>query len=65
MGLFSGLGALFAALILLPIPSWLGGEDTVRNIHIMYLCTTGIVAATGVLVWVRADRERKSVCVCV
>ena len=54
MGLFSGCGALLAALILLKIPSWVNAEkDTPEGIHAMYLATAGLVGATAIIVFVR------------
>ena len=52
MGLFSGCGALFAALLLLRIPELVGSDDTVKNINVMYLVTMSIVACTAVFVFV-------------
>lgn len=60
MGLFSGCGALFAALLLLRIPELVGSDDTVKNINVMYLVTMSIVACTAVFVFVSPATSQKA-----
>jgi len=55
MGVFSGCGALLAALILLKIPSWTSLETVPAGI-VMFVVSAGLVQIAA---WVSAEKKKK------